>query len=150
VLNAKEALEQIRKTSRWGQADPHDYTTVEGWAGAFADEFITTQKKPHQLRKIFAHVKRIDTVDLRSIGSQLDPNADLPPEARRKLMMLLPQAAYDVGRNLLPKSVYELLKTTLAKDNGKLKSVGDCDRFVDFLSSIVAYQKYRSETGESK
>jgi len=56
-----------------------------------------------------------------------------------KMFMILPLVAYAVGRELVEKDFFELMKVCI--NNDKLKSDKDIYTFSKFFESIVAYLK---------
>lgn len=91
--------------------------------------------KPNQARRIFHTFKELD----RANGGK-DAAEPLSEEDRMRLTLVVPELAYATGRNLIPKEFYEVVKLCLAPD--KMQTVGDLRRLVQFLSAILAYQKF--------
>jgi len=108
--------------------------------GQVADVIASKHKddlKPTQTRRIFHTIKELANQVRR------DPDTEpLSEEHRLRLTLLAPELAYAVGRNLIPREFYEVIKLCLRAD--KLKTAGDLRRLVEFLSSVVAYQKFHS------
>jgi len=108
--------------------------------GQVADVIASRHKddlKPTQTRRIFHTIKELANQVRR------DPDTEpLSKERRLRLTLLAPELAYAVGRKLIPMEFYEVIKLCLRAD--KLKTAGDLRRLVEFLSSVVAYQKFHS------
>jgi CRISPR-associated protein Csm2 len=95
--------------------------------------------KPNQTRRVFHTFKEID----RATRGE-ENNTELKDEYRTRLTLLMPELAYATGRELIPREFYGILKRCLATE--KLKTVGDLRRLVQFLSAILAYQKFHKHT----
>lgn len=91
--------------------------------------------KPNQARRVFHTFKEIDRSNRRN-----SDNDSLSGDDRMRLTLLVPELAYAAGRGLIPKEFYEIVKMCLAAD--KMQTVGDLRRLVQFLSAILAYQKF--------
>lgn len=92
-----------------------------------------------QMRKVFHTIKRIE----RGLKGKLKEQP-LGAEERSEISLLSPSLAYAVGRELLPKDFYDLMKTCLASD--KMQTVEDFRRLTQLLTAILAYQKYHSKS----
>lgn len=90
--------------------------------------------KVTQLRKIFTTIKKLEIqVKGKNPKDQLNE-----PE----LYMLLPHLAYARGRKLITPEFYNIMKGIIGDGkNGKIKTVEDFNRFVDFMTAIIAYHK---------
>lgn len=107
------------------------------WAYHIA-KFLGRDMKITQLRKVFNTLKQIE-IDLK--GKEKDD-----PFQNPKLYMLVPQLAYARARGLIEQDFYNLLRKVIGDANTtKIKTVGDFNRFVDFMTSIVAYHKQFSK-----
>lgn len=107
------------------------------WAYQIA-EFLGRDMKITQLRKVFNTLKQIE-LDLKGKNAE-------DPFNNPKLYMLVPQLAYARERGLIKKDFYSLLRNIIGDgDSTKIKTVGDFFRFVDFMTSIVAYHKQFSK-----
>ncbi len=113
----------------------------EDQVAAYIAQRYKDDLKPNQTRRIFHTFKEIDRL------TQHDEDNEDISEYRTQLTMLSPELAYAVGRGLIPQEFYEILQICLRKD--KLETVGDLRRLVQFLSAILAYQKYYKKVGGS-
>lgn len=115
---------------------PKDFAEENGIADLIAKEY-KDKLNPTQMRKVFHTVKAFQ----RNLRGK-NPREPLDGEVRTQLILLKPNLAYAVGRNnTLPKDVYDILK--LCINDQKLKTVADFNSLVDFLTAVLAYQKFR-------
>ena len=108
---------------------------LEGQVAADIAQRYKDELKPNQARRIFYTFKEIDR-NTRHAGAE----DDLSDDDRMRLTLLMPELAYAVGRDLIPREFYEVLRLCLQRD--KLQTVGDLRRLVQFLSAVLAYQKF--------
>lgn len=108
---------------------------LEGQVAADIAQRYKDELKPNQARRIFHTFKEIDR-NTRHASAE----ADLSDDDRMRLTLLMPELAYAVGRDLIPREFYEVLRLCLQRD--KLQTVGDLRRLVQFLSAVLAYQKF--------
>jgi CRISPR type III-A-associated protein Csm2 len=94
-----------------------------------------------QIRKFFSQIKRIETTELRE-------KKDTDPIDPTKLYMLMPELAYGVGREVIDKEFYEVMKICLA--GNKIQKVADFKRFVELLTAVIAYKKFETKKGGKK
>lgn len=94
--------------------------------------------KPNQTRRIFHTFKQLEQQH-----SQDADGVRLRDEDTMRLTLLIPELAYGVGRGLIPDEFYQALKACL--QSGKIQTVADLRRLVQFLSAVVAYQKYHAK-----
>ncbi len=104
-----------------------DLYLPEGKAYKIANGFKST--KSNQIRKIYSMVKEAEELT-RTDGFE---------KGLEKMFMILPLVAYAVGRELVEKDFFELMKVCI--NNDKLKSDKDIYTFSKFFESIVAYLK---------
>ena len=116
---------------------PEDFAPEGAVADILAFDF-KDKLKPTQTRRIFHTIKQIENTTRKESDENLLGEGD-----RMRLTLLGPELAYAAGRELIPREFYELLKLMLATE--KMKTVGDLRRLVQFLTAIVAYQKYHSK-----
>lgn len=114
--------------------EPEYYAQENGAAHVVAKD-IRKKMKVTQLRKFFGHIKKIH---MKYKGEKVDKEID-----KSELYLLLPELAYALGRDLISPNFYELMKVSLGS---KIRNVSDFNRFVEFLSAILAYHKM--EKGE--
>jgi len=113
---------------------PEDFAGEDQVAASIAQKY-KKDLKPNQTRRIFHTFKEIDRHTRRA-----QEDTPLPDDDRTRLTLLAPEMAYAVGRDLIPRDFYQVLKLCLQKD--KIQTVGDLRRLVEFLSAILAYQKF--------
>jgi CRISPR-associated protein Csm2 len=118
---------------------PQDFASEGLVADTLARKFKDSLK-PTQLRKVFHTFKRLQQQLLTARSS----TTELTEDFRAKLSLLTPDLAYAVGRELVPKEFYDLLKLCLSPQ--KMRTVADFQRLVEFLSAVLAYQKYHHAT----
>jgi CRISPR-associated protein Csm2 len=135
MKTVNELKQQLRKPGTLVEVLRPDGFADEGQVAATIAREHKKDLKPNQTRRIFHTFKEIDRG-----ARRLDPEEALSEEDRMRLTMLSPELAYAVGRDLIPREFYEVLKLCLQKD--KLQTVGDLRRLVSFLSAILAYQKF--------
>ncbi|MBU1055682.1 MAG: type III-A CRISPR-associated protein Csm2 [Proteobacteria bacterium] len=110
-----------------------EFAPPEKWAHRIAKELYKDMKTT-QLRKVFTKIK---TLEIKVKGQKPDDKFNEPD-----LYMLIPHLAYAKGRKLIPPVFYDMMKTIIGDGkNGKIKTVEDFRRFVDFMTAIIAYHK---------
>lgn len=139
----REVKEKIQELSAMSELDPSLFCEEEGLADSLIQKFKEQRKdlKPTQLRKVFQELKAIQRAVLRKIIVEEDKKLPFADEYRTKVVKLMPYLAYSVGRGLIPKDFYELIKLCLSTE--KLKTYGDFLRVADFVETIMAYHKFR-------
>ncbi|MDZ7315997.1 MAG: type III-A CRISPR-associated protein Csm2 [candidate division KSB1 bacterium] len=110
------------------------FAEENGWADCIAEKF-KDKLKPTQLRKVFHSLKAVQ----RKVEKE-DPNHLFN---RETVALLLPELAYAVGRELIPEKFYKLFKTCF--DAQLLQTNADFLRFMDFLTAVLAFHKYRNQ-----
>lgn len=116
---------------------PEDFAPEGAVADTLASDF-KDKLKPTQTRRIFHTIKQIENTTRKSSDETLLDEGD-----RMRLTLLSPELAYAAGRDLIPREFYDILKLMLAQD--KMNTVGDLRRLVQFLTAIVAYQKFHAK-----
>ncbi|WP_297887986.1 type III-A CRISPR-associated protein Csm2 [Sulfurihydrogenibium sp.] len=125
---------QIKKASKLSDVlKPEVFAPPQGWADKIAKE-LSEQLKTSQLRKVFTEIKNI-------CDKQIKGNAT----SKEEIYLLYPKLAYSKGRGLMPKEFYELLKTCLEKLVDKNSTKEDFERFLQFFTAIVAYNKIHNK-----
>lgn len=130
ALTAQEVIAKVESLKRLSELDPKDFAEEGGYAHVLAREFGGTLK-PTQLRKIFHSLKRID---LGLKGKPADASLD-----RGEVNRLIPELAYALGRQLIPRDFYNLMKACLGHQ--RMQTVGDFRRAMALLTAVLAYQK---------
>ncbi len=118
--------------------DLEDFAEPGKLADGLAQEF-RGELKPTQLRKVFAGIKDI----ARGMKGRTASDT-LTKEDRSRILPLVPALAYARGRELIPEKFYNLMSTCLS--NAKLNTVGDFQRLDEFLTAILAYQKFHEKS----
>jgi|LQYC01.1.fsa_nt_gi CRISPR type III-A-associated protein Csm2 len=122
---------KIEGLGSFSELDPAYYAIEEGAAHIVAKDVKDKEMKTTQLRKFFGHIKKLE---LETKGKKLTDQFE-----SSKLHLIMPELAYALGRKLISADFYDLMKKSLS--SGKIKTVGDFRRFVDFLSAVLAYHK---------
>ena len=103
------------------------------WADNMAKK-LDKDMKTTQLRKVFTTIKALE---IKVKGKKPDDKFNEP-----ELYMLIPHLAYAKGRKFIPGHFYDMMKAIIGDGTtGKIKTVGDFRRFVDFMTAIIAYHK---------
>ena len=137
VNELKQRLQQKGTLTRL--LTPDDFASENQVAAKIAYDH-KNDLKPNQTRRIFHTIKRIEQRTRRKTDDDL-----LTDKYRLDLTLLSPELAYAVGRDLIPREFYEVLKLCLHKD--KMQTVGDLRRLEQFVSAVVAYQKFYKKVG---
>ncbi|MDI9609342.1 MAG: type III-A CRISPR-associated protein Csm2 [Candidatus Verstraetearchaeota archaeon] len=130
-----EVRSAITKLNRMSDLKAKDFADLEGYAAKVAKSL--GKESNSQLRKFFEPLVEIE--------SRLK-RGESWGKLEGKLHMSIPMLAYAVGRDLVPRSFFELMEVCIKKvvvegdtDDQKKESFG---RFMEFLRAIVAYNKY--------
>ena len=114
-----------------------DFAPADKWSDMIAKQ-LGDKMKTTQLRKFFTEIKLMEQ---KNKGKDLNA-----PFSDPKLFMLIPHLAYAKARKLIIPKFYDLMKTIIGDGNsGKIKTIGDYQRFVEFMTAIVAYHKQYSK-----
>lgn len=113
---------------------PDDFASENQVAAKIAHDH-QKDLKPTQTRRIFHTIKQIEHHTRREADEE-----NLSDDDRMRLTLLSPELAYAVGRGLIPREFYEVLKLCLHRE--KMRTVGDLRRLAQFVSAVVAYQKF--------
>ncbi len=126
----KKYTEEIKKAQKLSDVlKPENFAPPEGWADEIANE-LKQNLKTSQLRKIFTEIKTICDKQIKGISS-----------SKEEIYLLYPKLAYSTGRKLMPKDFYDLLKECLDKLKLQNSTKEDFERFLQFITAIVAYNK---------
>ena len=125
-----DIIKDIEGLEKLSDMKPKDYADIDGYADCIAKE-LSKKLNTNQLRKFFGAVRNIEK------NKEWD---EIEPE----LYLLKPKLAVSVGRKLIPREFYNIMKTSMNKiDIGtEEEKLENFDTFVKFLESIVAYHKY--------
>jgi CRISPR-associated protein Csm2 len=130
TLTAQQVIATVEGLKRLADLDPGEFAEEGGYAHILAREFGGTLK-PTQLRKVFHSLKRID---LGLKGKSADAALD-----RTEVNRIIPELAYALGRQLIPRDFYNLMKACLGHQ--RMQTVGDFRRAMELLTAVLAYQK---------
>jgi CRISPR-associated protein Csm2 len=130
TLTAQQVIAKVESLKRLAELDPRDFAEEGGYAHVLAREFGGSLK-PTQLRKVFHALKRID---LGLKGRPAEATLD-----RAEVNRLIPELAYALGRQLIPRDFYNLMKACLGHQ--RMQTVGDFRRTMELLTAVLAYQK---------
>lgn len=139
INNIDQLNQRLNQTGTLsGLLKPEDFAGEGMVADQMARKF-KSDLNPTQMRKVFHAFKQIE----RKLKTRND-DEDIDESLRAEITLLVPNLAYAVGRKLLPKEFYNVLKSSLHAS--KLQKVRDFRRLNQLLTAILAYQKYYSET----
>lgn len=126
----KNIIDELDKVKMLKDMNTKDFADENGYADIIARNSKKTLKTT-QLRKFFGAI--------RDIEREKDWN-----RMEAEFYLLKPKLANAIGRNLIPKDFYELMKVCMRKvDIGSDKDkVKNFSKMVEFLEAIVAYHKY--------
>ncbi len=127
-------IDRIKQLNRLSELDVKEFALEGGLADQVVQAIGTASLKPTQLRKVFHTLKT-----MQQRVKQL--NSDQPFNSA-ELLQLMPTLAYAVGRELIPKDFYQLLREVFKPD--RLPTNADFLRAFEFVEAILAYHKYRS------
>ncbi|GBC95309.1 hypothetical protein HRbin16_01096 [bacterium HR16] len=131
--NIQSVIAEIGNLQRMSELDIKKFAQEDGLADRVVQAIGTASLKPTQLRKVFHTLKGIQ----QKVKQQPDDPFD-----STDLLKLMPTLAYAVGRELIPKEFYQLLREVFAPS--RLQTNADFLRAFDFVEAILAYHKYRS------
>ncbi|MEJ5250340.1 MAG: type III-A CRISPR-associated protein Csm2 [Chthonomonadetes bacterium] len=126
-------IERIRSLQRMSDLRVEEFAVEDGLADQVVKAVGTSQLKPTQLRKVFHTLKGIQ----QRVKQAPEPD----PFNSAELLKLMPVLAYAVGRDLIPRDFYRLLKEVF--EPKRLRTNADFLRAFDFVEAILAYHKYR-------
>jgi len=131
--NINKIKDLIEEKESFKEVTIKEFALPDGWANKIAED-LGNKMKTAQLRKVFNSIKLMEQKikDENKQNKFDDPN----------LYMLLPHLAYAKGKKLIPNEFYELMKVIISN---KIKTIGDFERFCEFMTAIVAYHKQYSK-----
>ncbi|OQX02499.1 MAG: type III-A CRISPR-associated protein Csm2 [Desulfobacteraceae bacterium IS3] len=127
-------LKEMPKNN-FSQVKVEDFAPDGKWACQIAEYLVKGKKtKINQLRKIFTELKKIQlSVKRKQTFSDDD---------KSKLYLLMPLLAFANARELIDNNFYKLMKVIIGDANStKIRTKEDYERFVQFMTAIVAYHK---------
>ena len=133
-MNINEVINKIRELKTFSAIDPEFYAKENGAAHVVAKD-VKKKMKVTQLRKFFGHIKKIQA---KYKGKPAEDQIN-----KSDIFLLMPELAYALGRELISKNFYDLMKLSL--DSQKISTAKDFNCFVDFLSAVLAYHKMEKE-----
>jgi CRISPR-associated protein Csm2 len=132
--NIQPVIDRIRDLKHLRELDVKEFALEGGLADQVVQAIGTASLKPTQLHKVFHTLKT-----MQQKVKQLNPDQAFNSA---ELLQLMPKLAYAVGRELIPKEFYQLLREVF--DPKRLSTNADFLRAFDFVEAILAYHKYRS------
>ena len=132
--NIQPVIDRIRDLKHLRELDVKEFALEGGLADQVVQAIGTASLKPTQLRKVFHTLKT-----MQQKVKQLNPDQAFNSA---ELLQLMPTLAYAVGRELIPKEFYQLLREVFSPE--RLPTNADFLRAFDFVEAILAYHKYRS------
>jgi CRISPR type III-A-associated protein Csm2 len=130
-MDIEEVKRRLKEIDKLRNLKAEDYAIENG----LADQIASAKKEKFtQIRKFFGHIKKIESTKIK--GRKDDEKI-----SKEDIYILMPELAYNYGRNVISKEFYEIMKICLT--GNKIESVADFKKFIDFLSAIIAYRKMR-------
>lgn len=124
----------IDKSKTFKDVSARDFAPPGKWADDVAKNKVGKKMKTTQLRKVFTSIKQMEQ---KVKGKNKTDKFEDPA-----LYMLIPHLAYAKARDFIEDDFYKLMKNIIGDgDSGKIKTVEDFQRFVEFMTAIVAYHK---------
>jgi len=133
--NIQPVIDRIKQLQRLSELEVQEFALEGGLADQVVQAIGTTSLKPTQLHKVFHTLKTMQ----QEVKKRANPSE---PFDSAELLQLMPMLAYAVGRELIPKEFYQLLREVF--DPKRLSTNADFLRAFDFVEAILAYHKYRS------
>lgn len=133
--DVKKHLEGLTTLS---QLRPEDYAPEDGGMANTIAIRSKEDMKFTQIRKFFGHIKKIEATEIKG-------KKDMDKVESSKLYLLMPELAYGVGRKVVNREFYEVMKICLSKN--KIKTVADFRRFIELLTAVIAYHKLSERRG---
>lgn len=134
TTDIQQVIKRIKNLERMSQLELTEFAQEGGLADQVVQAVGVANLKPTQLRKVFHTLKTIQ----QRVKAQPHGN----PFDNTELLRLMPTLAYAVGRELIPKGFYLLLREVF--NANRLKTNADFLRAFDFVEAILAYHKYCS------
>jgi CRISPR-associated protein Csm2 len=133
-----EILKKIRAVKNLGEISIEEIAKENGIAETLAKEMRNNELKPTQLRKVFDSVRTIQD-RLSEYGWDARAQTDF--------YMIRPYLAYANGRGNIPNEFFEIISACLERveSSDERQRRDNFDRLVQFLESLVAYQKYHNK-----
>ena len=128
-------IDRIRDLKHLRELDVKEFALEGGLADQVVQAIGTASLKPTQLHKVFHTLKTMQ----QEVKKRANPSE---PFDSAELLQLMPKLAYAVGRELIPKEFYQLLREVFSPE--RLPTNADFLRAFDFVEAILAYHKYRS------
>ena len=95
--------------------------------------------KRSQFRRVFTHIKKIQSKVESKVKNREFSEADtIPEEIMKEILLLKPKMAYTAARHRNIKKFYEVV----VKFVNKMQTAADFRRFYDFVEATLAYHRY--------
>lgn len=123
-------LNEIKEKTKNSISDlkAEDYAKEKGLSHRLAED--SGEIKTNQLRKFYENIKEIER---KTKGEKI--------LNKEKIYLLMPQLAYSLGRRLINKNFYDVMKYFIEN----VKSIDDYKVFVKFYEAMIAYSKMPKE-----
>jgi CRISPR-associated protein Csm2 len=112
-----------------------DYDYLVTKAEEFGKRLKNNNVKRSQFRRVFTHIKKIQTT---IESKEYNENDSIPDYILKEILLLKPKMAYTAGRHENIKDFYEVV----VKFTNKMKTVVEFNRFYDFVEATLAYHRY--------
>ncbi|MGQ9488835.1 MAG: type III-A CRISPR-associated protein Csm2 [Armatimonadota bacterium] len=135
----QQVIQRIKSLKQMRELEVREFALEGGLADQVVQALRPSELKPTQLRKVFHTLKGIqkNVIKEQQSKDKKDQKFD-----NSQLLPLMPVLAYSVGRELIPREFYNLLKEVFSPQ--RLETNEDFLRAFDFVEAILAYHKYRS------
>ncbi|MGB5156453.1 type III-A CRISPR-associated protein Csm2 [Desulfobacterium sp. N47] len=132
-----EIIQAIKAKTSFKEVSITAFAPSDQWSDQIAKK-LGDKMKTTQLRKFFTSIKLMEQKTKGKDKTEIFNDTSL--------YMLLPYLAYAQARKLVTLEFYKLVKVIIGDGtNGKIKTVEDFQRFVEFMTAIVAYHKQYSK-----
>jgi len=123
--------------------DMKDYNHLVETARKFGERLERNKVKSSQFRRVFTHIKKIQ-ISMESKGYGKDKR--MPDDIFKEVLLLKPKIAYTAGRHENIRDFYDVMVQFV----NAIETVGDFNRFYDFVEASLAYHKYYGEIKDKK
>lgn len=135
----QQVIQRIKSLKRMRELKVEEFAPEGGLADQVVQALGPANLKPTQLRKVFHTLKLIQKNVIKEQQSKDKKDQEFD---NSRLLTLMPMLAYSVGRELIPREFYDLLKEVFNPQ--RLETNEDFLRAFDFVEAMLAYHKYRS------
>jgi CRISPR-associated protein Csm2 len=115
-----------------------NYNHLVETAQKFGERLERNRIKSSQFRRVFTHIKKIQiNMESKDYGK----DAPIPEGILKEVLLLKPKIAYTAGRHENIRDFYDVMVQFV----NDMETVGDFNRFYDFVEASLAYHRYYSE-----